>query len=56
MIDKMQVSFLLSFSNSTSSVQFGEYDETAIKVGAEADGYGMHWYELTGTQHWQIEI
>ena len=56
MIDKMQVSFLLSFSNSTSNVQFGEYDASAIKVGEETEGYGMHWYELTGTQHWQIEI
>lgn len=37
-------------------MQFGDYDTSAIKAGAEIDGYGMHWYELTGTLHWQIEI
>ena len=24
--------------------------------GPEDEGFGMHWYELTGTRHWQIEI
>lgn len=55
LIDAMQVSFFLSLQRQ-SQITFGSYDQSRLKEGAEVDGYGMHWYDLTGTQHWQVEI
>jgi hypothetical protein len=55
LIDEMQVSFFLSLQRQ-SHITFGSYEKNLLKEGLETEGYGMHWYELTGTQHWQVEI
>lgn len=35
---------------------FGDYDSSIIKGGSEDDGYGVHWYGLSGTTWWQIDL
>ena len=35
---------------------FGGYDNTLIKEGDSGNGYGIHWYPLTGKTWWQIQI
>lgn len=27
-----------------------------VKAGSEDQGYGVHWYDLTGTHYWQVKI
>lgn len=50
------VGFFVSKDDYTSTMTFGGYDETMLKQGSEADGYGIHWYPLTNTIWWQVEI
>lgn len=49
------ISFFVSHQY-TSFFTFGDYDESMIKEGDSTDGFGMHWYPLTGTRYWQVEI
>lgn len=51
LIDNMIISFYLSHGDQ-SNFTFGFYNEDLIKDGSADQGYGIHWYELTGKNWW----
>jgi hypothetical protein len=51
-IDTRQIGFYISKGFSDSVMTFGGYDDSMIAPGKESDGWGIHWFDLTGTNWW----
>ncbi|CDW83707.1 eukaryotic aspartyl protease family protein [Stylonychia lemnae] len=55
-IDKKQVGLYIASDVDGSVMSFGGYDKEMLKSCSDNDGCGVHWYDLTGKNWWQIEI
>lgn len=49
------ISFFFSRDHQ-SSFTFGDYNQSMVKNGSAEDGYGVHWFDLTSKNYWQVKI
>lgn len=52
LIDQRMLGFFIGDKAYQSTVMFGGYDSSYVKSGDDKLGYGIHWYDLTGTNWW----
>lgn len=55
-IENKMAAFFIAGQNYQSRVEIGGLDDFYLAKGDESSGYGMHWYQLTGTSWWKIKL